>query len=140
MHDLKASAAKDAQALGWYSEVGLGSEAGYGAAWLPDNTIVYGRMLGGLWRMPVSGGAPVQVTKDLPEGELAHRLPQALPGGRSVLMTVIRDTLASGGESRSKSWIWHRATAGASCPTRRMGAMPGVICFLPGKARCIPWR
>jgi len=99
VHDLKASAAKDAQALGWYNEVGLGSEAGYGAAWLPDNTIVYGRMLGGLWRVPVLGGAPAQVAKDLPAGELAHRLPQALPGGRSVLMTVIRDTLASGGES-----------------------------------------
>jgi len=78
VHDLKASAAKDAQALGWYNEVGLGSEAGFGAAWLPDNTIVYGRMLSGLWRLPVSGGAPAQVTKDLPEGELAHRLPQAL--------------------------------------------------------------
>ena len=99
VHDLKASAAKDAQALGWYSEVALGSEAGYGAAWLPDNTMVYGRMLGGLWRVPVSGGPPAQVTKGLPESELAHRLPQALPGGRSVLMTVIRDTLASGGES-----------------------------------------
>ena len=99
VHDLKDSAAKDAQALGWYSEVGLGSETGYGATWLPDNTIVYGRMVGGLWRVPVSGGAPTPVTKDLPEGEFAHRLPHALPGGKSILMTVVRGVLANVGST-----------------------------------------
>ena len=96
VHDLKASAAKDALALGWSNEVGLGGESGYGAAWLPDNTIVYGRMLGGLWRVPVSGGSPTQLTKVLGENELAHRLPDVLPGGRSVLMTVIRGARAAG--------------------------------------------
>ena len=60
---------------------------------LPDNTIVYGRMMGGLWRVPVSGGSPTPLTTDLADNELAHRLPDVLPGGRSVLMTVIRGTL-----------------------------------------------
>ena len=94
VHDLRSSTAKDALALGWTTEVGPGGELGYGAAWLPDDTIVYGRMLGGLWRVQASGGSPTPVTKELGAGELAHRLPHALPDGQSLLMTVVRTAVA----------------------------------------------
>jgi Tol biopolymer transport system component len=58
--------------------------------WNDDNTIIYAASLGsGLLRIPASGGTPESLTK--PDGAAqgyAHVLPQALPGGRSVLFTV----------------------------------------------------
>jgi Tol biopolymer transport system component len=58
-----------------------------GAAWGPDDTILYsgGR---GLWRVPAGGGAPEAVTTvDVKAGETAHSHPQFLPNGR-VLFTI----------------------------------------------------
>src|SRR4051794_13796133 len=58
-----------------------------GAAWGPDDTIVFsgGR---GLWRVPATGGTPEEVTKvDAKNGETAHVMPQFLPDGR-VLFTI----------------------------------------------------
>ena len=61
-----------------------------GATWNDDNTIIYAASLGsGLLRIPASGGTPESLSK--PDGAAqgyAHVLPQALPGGRSVLFTV----------------------------------------------------
>jgi serine/threonine-protein kinase len=58
--------------------------------WNDDNTIIYAASLGsGLLRIPASGGTPETLT--MPDGAAqgyAHTLPQALPGGRSVLFTV----------------------------------------------------
>jgi hypothetical protein len=93
IHNMRAAGSPDALGFGWTTEIGPGRELGYGATWLADDTIVYGRYSGGLWRLPASGGRPAPVTK-LEDGEIGHRLPHALPGGRAVLCTVIRDPIA----------------------------------------------
>jgi Tol biopolymer transport system component/tRNA A-37 threonylcarbamoyl transferase component Bud32 len=62
-----------------------------GAAWLPDDTIVYTPAFNeGLWRVAASGeGSPVPVTTlDTAAGERTHRFPAALPDGRTVLYVV----------------------------------------------------
>ena len=67
----------------------------YGASWGPDDTIVFtcGRR-SPLWRVSSSGGEPQQITElDRERGELSHRLPHFLPGGRAVLFTVVRHSL-----------------------------------------------
>ena len=62
----------------------------FGGTWNEDNTIIYAGSLGsGLLRIPASGGTSESLTK--PDGAAkgyAHVLPQALPGGRSVLFTI----------------------------------------------------
>ena len=41
---------------------------------------------GGLSRIPAAGGAPVAITeRDRQHGEITHRWPQILPGGKAVL-------------------------------------------------------
>jgi len=63
---------------------------GAGAAtWLPDDTIVFGIEGRGLMRVPASGGEPRVITVlDAAHGELEHRWPVALPGGRAIAFTV----------------------------------------------------
>jgi predicted Ser/Thr protein kinase len=59
-----------------------------GAWWSEDGTIVYAphfRM--GLMRVSSSGGPASPVTT-LANGEISHRFPQVLPGGRAVLFTA----------------------------------------------------
>jgi Tol biopolymer transport system component/predicted Ser/Thr protein kinase len=67
-------------------------EAAYpqGGTWNEDNTIIYAGSLGsGLLRIPASGGTPESLTHPDGAGKgYAHVLPQALPGGRSVLFTI----------------------------------------------------
>jgi serine/threonine-protein kinase len=61
-----------------------------GASWGPDGTIVFS--VGGysaLWRVHADGGTARPVTKPEPsKGEVGHRWPQVLPGGRSALFTI----------------------------------------------------
>ena len=63
----------------------------YGASWGSDNFIVFAcEELGGLWRVSGSGGDPERITEpDRAAGEVSHRLPHVLPGGREVLFTVV---------------------------------------------------
>jgi serine/threonine-protein kinase len=59
-----------------------------GAWWADDGTIVYAphfRM--GLMRVSAAGGPATPVTT-LAEGEISHRFPQVLPGGRALLYTA----------------------------------------------------
>ena len=84
IHDLQSKTAPDAVAVGWDTE-----GVAYGATWMPDDTIVFGRFAGGLWRVPASGGTPVAVTT-VGNGEVAHRYPQALPGRNALLFSVMR--------------------------------------------------
>ena len=57
----------------------------FGGAWLDDGTIVF---VGGpnpsLFRVPDAGGTPVQLTQAEPG--TAHYFPEALPGGRAILV------------------------------------------------------
>jgi len=59
----------------------------YGASWGEDGTIVAAlNRLSGLSRVPDAGGRPHPLTK-VGKGEVTHRWPQILPGGRAVLFT-----------------------------------------------------
>ncbi len=61
-----------------------------GVAWGPDGSLIFSPLYNsGLWRIPATGGAPIEVTKlDVGAGERSHRWPQVLPDGRTVLFTV----------------------------------------------------
>jgi WD40 repeat protein/predicted Ser/Thr protein kinase len=63
---------------------------GTGGSWGEDGTIVVALgQVGGLSRIPVEGGAPAPLTElDRERGDLTHRWPQILPGGKAVLFTA----------------------------------------------------
>ena len=59
-----------------------------GGTWGPDDTIYYAPFsTSGIWRS--SGGKCEEFTKlDRSKGEVSHRAPQSLPGGKALLFTV----------------------------------------------------
>jgi serine/threonine-protein kinase len=61
-----------------------------GASWGPDDTIVFARTaVSGLSLVSAAGGEPRPLTTlDEDRGEVTHRWPQWLPGGKAVLFTV----------------------------------------------------
>jgi Tol biopolymer transport system component len=60
----------------------------FGGSWAEDGNIIAGLGLaGGLSRIPSAGGPPTPAT-DLQSGEVTHRWPQILPGGKTVLFTA----------------------------------------------------
>ena len=65
-----------------------------GAAWLPDNTIVFAtNRTAGLQRVSADGGTPTMLTKpDDARNEFAHLWPQLLPDGRALLYTALART------------------------------------------------
>jgi len=64
--------------------------SGLGGSWGEDNVISAAlNVVGGLSRIPASGGAPLPLTElDRARGETTHRWPQFLPGGKAVLFTA----------------------------------------------------
>jgi serine/threonine-protein kinase len=63
-----------------------------GGTWLADGSIVFGTLgpATGLLRVSSDGGEPQMLTVPDPKrGELGHYAPEALPGGRGVLFTVV---------------------------------------------------
>ena len=63
-----------------------------GASWGADGTIIFASAEAstGLWRVPAVGGEPEQLTTpDAEQGELDHFWPEILPGGDSVLFTIV---------------------------------------------------
>ena len=56
----------------------------------PDLPIIFGTAAqSGLWRVSASGGEPEQLTTpDAEQGNVSHRWPHLLPGGRAVLFTI----------------------------------------------------
>ena len=72
----------------------------YGASWGSTGQIVFATQMGGLWRVPASGGGkPELVTKPQP-GEISHRLPQLLPDGQTVLFTSTKTSFPSWDDTR----------------------------------------
>ena len=62
----------------------------YGAAWLPDDTIIFGGgRYKGLFRVSAQGGTPEELTRPAAEQEgFSHGWPQPLPDGEHVLFTT----------------------------------------------------
>ena len=62
-----------------------------GASWGPDDTILFAErgVRTGLLRVSAAGGESEPLTM-LEQGEIAHRWPHILPGGQSVLFTVVK--------------------------------------------------
>ncbi len=78
---------------------GLRSFAARGAAWAPDDTIVFEAInpaSRGLWRVAAGGGSPERLTTPR-DGELFHSWPQLVPGGKAVLYTIWNNTSFDGG-------------------------------------------
>jgi serine/threonine-protein kinase len=64
------------------------SSIGAGGAWGEDGNIIAALGLAGpLSRIPSAGGQPMPATQ-LSAGEVTHRFPQVLPGGKAVLYTA----------------------------------------------------
>jgi len=61
-----------------------------GAAWGPDDTIIFSPMfVSGLMRIPAAGGTPQAVTTpETAKGERTHRWPEILPDGKAVIFTI----------------------------------------------------
>ncbi|HKV82507.1 MAG TPA: protein kinase, partial [Candidatus Sulfotelmatobacter sp.] len=65
-----------------------GAPENRGGSWSPDNTIIFSPSSAvGLYRVSAAGGAPQPLTA-LAAGELSHRWPEVLPGGKAVLFTI----------------------------------------------------
>ena len=64
---------------------------GRGADWGPDDSIIFapdGNT--GLFQVSAAGGVPrILTTLDSKKSELSHRAPQILPGGKTVLFTIL---------------------------------------------------
>lgn len=73
-----------------------------GASWAPDDTIVFTpAQASGLWQISASGGMPQPLTTpELGSGEVTHRWPEVLPGGKAVLFTIGMAGSASYEEAR----------------------------------------
>ena len=61
-------------------------------SWNADDTIAYGSIGGGLFRVAASGGVPERLTEPRRDvNEVGHTDPQMLPGGRTMLFSVMRE-------------------------------------------------
>jgi len=68
-------------------------DAGYGATWVDNDTIVFAGINGGLRRVAASGGQVEEITHlDETAVEFSHRLPHALPDGDTILFTTLTYT------------------------------------------------
>ena len=65
------------------------AEQAEGGSWGPDGTIYFASGPSSpLWRISAAGGSRQQITTlDRSKGEVSHRWPQLLPGGKAVLFT-----------------------------------------------------
>ncbi len=62
----------------------------FGANWGSDGSIVFSARGAGIARVTASGGIPDQLSKaDISKGEGRHILPHVLPGGKTVIYTVM---------------------------------------------------
>ena len=81
---------KKVPADGGAAQVLCDAPGGMGGDWAADDTIYFvPSNTDGVWKVSASGGTPEEVTKvDRSKGEVSHRWPQALPGGKAVVFTV----------------------------------------------------
>ena len=66
----------------------------FGASWGDNDVIAFANDTGGLLQVSAAGGPVSPLTQlDAKAGEVSHRLPQMLPGSRTVMFTVTRSIL-----------------------------------------------
>ncbi len=118
--------------------------AARGACWLPDDTIIFATINPetGLQQVAASGGPTKVITRpDHARGEADHAWPEALPGGRGVLFTVLS---ATGGLDGSQVAVLDLRT-GARTEVLRGGshaqyAPSGHLIYAtPGTLRAVPF-
>jgi eukaryotic-like serine/threonine-protein kinase len=65
-------------------------EGGFGGSWGANDTIFFApASVSGIWRVSAKGGIPQPFTTlDQHKGEISHRWPQVLPGGKAILFTA----------------------------------------------------
>ncbi|MGH9788827.1 MAG: hypothetical protein ACRD4U_09025, partial [Candidatus Acidiferrales bacterium] len=88
--DLKRISLRD----GSVSAIALAPPIGCGAAWAPDDSIIYSFAIGleGLYRVPAAGGKGEPYTRlDAARNEFSHCWPEVLPGGKALLFTVLTE-------------------------------------------------
>jgi eukaryotic-like serine/threonine-protein kinase len=75
---------------GGFSQILCDASSPFGGSWGPNDTIFFApAALSGLWQVSAQGGTPRPFTKlDRQKGEISHRWPQVLPGGKAVLFTM----------------------------------------------------
>lgn len=67
-----------------------------GGVWGEDGNIYFADRSSGIYRISAAGGAPVAISKPDPaKDELSHRLPQMLPDGKHLLVTIKTGTMAT---------------------------------------------
>ncbi|HLF15178.1 MAG TPA: protein kinase [Bacteroidota bacterium] len=67
-----------------------------GGCWGTDDAIFFGHLNRGVFRVAADGGTPVEVTTlDTARGEISHRFPQSIPGGKWVIYTVKFNNIAT---------------------------------------------
>ena len=67
-----------------------------GGFWADDNSIWFGHLNRGIYRVPPDGHIPAEVTRlDSATGEISHRFPQLLPGGKWVIFTLKPSNITS---------------------------------------------
>jgi len=62
-----------------------------GASWAPDDSIIFtpAAATSGLFQVSAAGGTPKSLTTpDRSKGEVSHRWPEFLPGGKALLFTI----------------------------------------------------
>jgi serine/threonine-protein kinase len=57
--------------------------------WYPDDTIVYGQSLGGLFRVSANGGTPERLVES--KGDDIVAVPRILPDKKSIMFTLIKE-------------------------------------------------
>jgi serine/threonine-protein kinase len=95
---------KKVSVAGGATTVLCNAPSGLGGSWREDNVISAAlNVVGGLSRVPASGGAPSPLTElDRTRGETTHRWPQFLPGGKAVLFTAHNQQISGFDEAEIK--------------------------------------
>ncbi len=71
-------------------------EATRGIFCASDNSVLYGLVSDGIFRVSASGGKPVPVTTlDTASGEISHRYPQLLSDGKTLIFTIKQNNITS---------------------------------------------
>lgn len=93
-----------------------------GSTWAADDFIyLTPRNNTGVWRVPSSGGKPEPVTT-LADGQLSHRWPSLVPGGKALLYTIWNDTGWGTG-----AIVWHPLDGSPSRVLAQGGSFARII-------------